>query len=103
MPSSLRASLSRIRFSEHSSPIPLHTAIQQASTFKPVLVVVGRSRRLAAEDHTAELTKILEVRGSGSAGQDVVSKTIGDVATAFIASACATAVVVLQAANVVVD
>ncbi|OJA12207.1 hypothetical protein AZE42_09565 [Rhizopogon vesiculosus] len=103
MPSSLRASLSRIRFSEHSSAMPLHTAIQQASTFKPVLVVVGRSRRLAAEDHTAELTKILGDRGSGNVGQDVVRKTIGDVATAFVASACATAVVVLQAANVVVD
>jgi hypothetical protein len=67
------------------------------------LVVVGRSRRLATEDHTAELHKILEERGSGSVGQDVVRKTIGDAATAFVASACATAVIVLQAANVSVD
>jgi hypothetical protein len=59
-------------------------------------VVVGCSRRLASEDHTAE-------RGSGSVGQDVVRKTIGDAATAFVASACATAVVVFQAANLVAD
>ncbi|KAG2120237.1 Sodium/hydrogen exchanger family-domain-containing protein [Suillus clintonianus] len=100
-PSSLRSALSRITFSEHSSPIPLHSAIQQASAHKPVLVVVGRSRRLAGEDHTLEVQKILEERGS--VGQDVVRKTIGDPATAFVASGCATAVVVLQASNVDVD
>ena len=99
LPSSLRAALSRIDFSEHSSPLPLHSAIHQASAHKPVLMVVGRSRRLAGEDHTSELGKILEERGS--VGQDVVRKTIGDAATAFVASGCATAVVVLQAADVI--
>ncbi|KAG1842534.1 Sodium/hydrogen exchanger family-domain-containing protein [Suillus subalutaceus] len=98
MPSSLSAALSRIKFSEHSSPLPLHSAIQLASVHKPVLVVVGRSRRLAGEDHTSELQQILEERGS--VGQDVIKKTIGDPATAFVASGCATAVVVLQASNV---
>lgn len=97
-PSSLSAALSRIKFSEYSSPSPLHHAIQLASAQKPVLVVVGRSRRLAGEDHTSELQQILEERGS--VGQDVISKTIGDPATAFVASGCATAVVVLQASNV---
>ncbi|KAG1736326.1 Sodium/hydrogen exchanger family-domain-containing protein [Suillus lakei] len=100
-PSSLSTALSRITFSEHSSPLPLHSAIQLASAHKPVLVVVGRSRRLAGEDHTLELQKIFEERGS--VGQDVVRKTIGDPATAFVASGCATAVVVLQASNVDTD
>ncbi|KAG0705818.1 Sodium/hydrogen exchanger family-domain-containing protein [Suillus ampliporus] len=99
--SSPPAALSRIKFSEHSSPIPLHSAIQKASAHKPVLVIVGRSRRLAGEDHTLELQNILEERGH--AGQDVVRKTIGDPATAFVAAGCATAVVVLQAANVGAD
>ncbi|KAG1868609.1 Sodium/hydrogen exchanger family-domain-containing protein [Suillus subluteus] len=98
IPSSLSAALSRIKFSEHSSPLPLHSAIQLASVHKPVLVVVGRSRRLAGEDHTSELPQILEEWGS--VGQDVIKKTIGDPATAFVASGCATAVVVLQASNV---
>ncbi|KAG1774485.1 Sodium/hydrogen exchanger family-domain-containing protein [Suillus placidus] len=100
-PSSLRAALSRIKFSEYSSPLPLHSAIQRAAAHKPVLVVVGRSRRLAGEDHTSEVQQILEERGS--VGQDIVRKTIGDPATAFVASGCAIAVVVLQASNVQVD
>ncbi|KAG2354750.1 Sodium/hydrogen exchanger family-domain-containing protein [Suillus spraguei] len=78
------AALSRIKFSDHSSPLPLHSAIQLASEHKPVLVVVGRSRRLAGEDHTSELQKILEERGC--VGQDVIRKTIGDPATAFVVS-----------------
>ncbi|KAG2341230.1 hypothetical protein BDR05DRAFT_936641 [Suillus weaverae] len=98
---SMRAALSRIQFSEHSSSIPLHSAIQQASARKPVLVVVGRSQRLGWDDHTLELESILKERGS--VGQEVVRRTIGDVATAFVASDCATAVVVLQAANVSAD
>lgn len=98
---SIRAALSRITFSEHSSSIPLHSAIQQASTLKPVLVVVGRSHHLESDDLTGELENILRERGS--VGQDDSRNTIGDAATAFVASGCATAVVVLQAANVSID
>jgi predicted glycoside hydrolase/deacetylase ChbG (UPF0249 family) len=98
---SIRAALSRITFSEHSSSIPLHSAIQQASTCKPALVVVGRSHRLRSDDLTQELENILKERGS--VGQDDSRSTIGDTATAFVASGCATAVVVLQAANVSAD
>lgn len=99
--SSIRAALSRITFSEHSSSIPLHSAIQQASTRKPVLIVVGRSHRLGSDDLTQELETILKERGR--MGQDDSRSTIGDAATAFIASGCATAVVVLQAAIVSAD
>lgn len=98
---SIHAALSRITFSEHSSSIPLHSAIQQASTRKPVLVVVGRSYRFGPIDLTQELEDILKERGS--LGQDDGRSTVGDVATAFVASGCATAVVVLQAANVSAD
>ncbi|KAG2354749.1 Sodium/hydrogen exchanger family-domain-containing protein [Suillus spraguei] len=98
---SIRAALSRITFSEHSSSMPLHSAIQQASTLKPVLVVVGRSHRLESDDLTGELENILRERGS--VGQDDSRNTIGDAATAFVASGCATAVVVLQAANASID
>ncbi|KAG2341209.1 hypothetical protein BDR05DRAFT_991066 [Suillus weaverae] len=94
---SIRAALTRITFSEHSSSMPLHSAIQQASTRKPVLVVVGRSHHLGSDDLTQELENILKERGS--VGQDDSRSTIGDVATALIVSDCATAMVVLQAAN----
>ncbi|KAG2048404.1 hypothetical protein BDR06DRAFT_781152 [Suillus hirtellus] len=93
---SIRAALSCITFSEHSSSIPLHSAIQQASMRKPVLVVVGRSHRFGSDDLTQELDNILNER-------DDDRKTIGNAATAFVASGCATAVVVLQAANVSTD
>ncbi|KAG1774484.1 Sodium/hydrogen exchanger family-domain-containing protein [Suillus placidus] len=98
---SIRAALSRITFSEHSSSMPLYSAIQQASTRKPVLVVVGRSHRLGSDDLTQELENILKERGN--VGQGDSRSTIGDVATAFVASGCATAMVVLQAANVSAD
>ncbi|KAG1852818.1 Sodium/hydrogen exchanger family-domain-containing protein [Suillus subalutaceus] len=98
---SIRVALSRITFSEHSSSMPLYSAIQQASTRKPVLVVVGRSHRLRSDDLTQELENILKERGS--VGQDDSRNTIGNAATAFVASGCATAVVVLQAANVSTD
>ncbi|KAG2120239.1 Sodium/hydrogen exchanger family-domain-containing protein [Suillus clintonianus] len=98
---SIRAALSRIRFSEHSSTTPLHSAIQLASTRKSVLVVVGRSPRFGSDDHMSELENILEERGS--VGQVDMRKTIGGAATAFFASGCATGVVVLQAANASTD
>ncbi|KAG2031748.1 Sodium/hydrogen exchanger family-domain-containing protein [Suillus americanus] len=98
---SIRVALSRITFSEHSSSMPLHSAIQQASTCKPVLVVVGRSHRLGSDDFTQELENILKERGS--VRQDDSRNTIGNAATAFVASGCATAVVMLQAANVSAD
>ncbi|KAG2101589.1 Sodium/hydrogen exchanger family-domain-containing protein [Suillus discolor] len=99
---SIRAALSCITFSEHSSSIPLHSAIQQASMRKPVLVVVGRSHRFGSDDLTQELDMILKERGSVEQDDDTRS-TIGNAATAFVASGCATAVVVLQAANVSTD
>ncbi|KAG1820860.1 Sodium/hydrogen exchanger family-domain-containing protein [Suillus subaureus] len=98
---SIRVALSRITFSEHSSSTPLCSAIQQASTHKPVLVVVGRSHRLGSDDLTQELENILKERGSVE--QDDSRSTIGNAATAFVASGCASAVVVLQAANVGTD
>jgi hypothetical protein len=81
--------------------MPLHAAIQQASTRKPVLVVVGRSHRTGSGDLTQELENILKEQGS--VGQDDSRNTIGDAATAFVASGYANAVVVLQAANVSTD
>ncbi|KAG1858710.1 Sodium/hydrogen exchanger family-domain-containing protein [Suillus tomentosus] len=94
----LRAALSRIDFTNLASPVPLHAAIQRASMYQRVLVVTGRSKRLAVEDHHAELKDLVEEHRV--VGHEVMSKTIGDVATAFVVSGCPSAVVVLQAANV---
>ncbi|KAG1858827.1 Sodium/hydrogen exchanger family-domain-containing protein [Suillus subluteus] len=98
IPGPLRAALSRINFTNLASPVPLHAAIQRASMCQRVLVVAGRSKRLAVENHHAELKDLVEEHRV--VGHEVTRKTIGDVATAFVVSGCATAMVVLQAANV---
>jgi len=61
-----------------------------------VLVVVGRSRRMAVEDHAKELKDLMhEYENVGSE----VKKTIGDVGAAFVVAGCGTGMVVLQAAH----
>jgi hypothetical protein len=101
---SLTSALSRIEFVELASPTPLHTLIQNATskleTFVEngarLLIVVGRSRRLAVEDHSQELKDLMN--SYGHVGSEV-KKTIGDVATGFVVSGCKAGIVVLQAAN----
>lgn len=61
-----------------------------------LLVVAGRSRRLAVEDHHRELKSITEEHSN--VGPEV-RKTVGDVATALVVSGCKAGIVVLQAAS----
>nr|GAT45742.1 predicted protein [Mycena chlorophos] len=88
---------------EISSPIPLHAAIHEVNAYAEahrqtrVLVVVGRSRRLAVENHNAELKQL--VGEYGSVGTDV-RKTMGDVASAFVTAGAGDGLVVLQAAKI---
>ncbi|KIK66083.1 hypothetical protein GYMLUDRAFT_218915 [Collybiopsis luxurians FD-317 M1] len=99
------AALSRMRFQELSSPFPLHGIIAEAnrlhsSSSKKIklLVIAGRSRRLAVEDHTKEVKKIMEEHHSHGLGTEV-RKTIGDVALAMLIAGCAQEVLVVQAVN----
>lgn len=64
------------------------------------MIIAGRSRRLAAENHHAELKGLIEEYGSVASE---VKKTVGDVASAFISTRSEASVVVLQAANASVD
>ncbi|KAH7927523.1 hypothetical protein BV22DRAFT_1084911 [Leucogyrophana mollusca] len=105
---SLRAALSRIEFAELHTPVPLQAVVQRASSLRNsmaeqstrLLVVSGRSRRVSVENQHQELKELME--DHRSVGPEVL-KTVGDVATAFVASRCATAMVVLQAANLPSD
>ncbi|KAG1843234.1 hypothetical protein C8R48DRAFT_837816 [Suillus tomentosus] len=81
IPGPLRPTFSWIDFTNLTSPVPLHAAIQRASMCQRVLVVTGRSKQLAVQDHRAELKDLVEV-----VGHEAMSKTIGGVATAFVAS-----------------
>lgn len=104
-PSSLLSNaLARIEFKDMATSTPLHAVVQEASALlgsliekrERLLVVVGRSRRLAVEDHHRELKLIIEEQIH--VGPEV-KKTVGDVATALVASSCKAGIVVLQAAG----
>lgn len=100
--------LSRIEWQSLSSSTPLRSAIELATTLENstadrrsrLLVITGRSRRLAAENHHAELKQLIDKHG-GVASE--VKKTVGDVASAFIVTGSKASIVVLQAANVADD
>ncbi|KAF7370520.1 Na-H-Exchanger domain-containing protein [Mycena sanguinolenta] len=103
---SMASAVSRIEFHERPSPIPLHAAINEVKRYEEtvsaearpprVLVIVGRSRRLAVENHAGELK---ELAGEyGSVGSEV-RKTMGDVASGFVIASAGSGLVVVQTAE----
>lgn len=99
----LRDALSRIHFSDAHTPAPVHAAIRRARTLREtsprLLIVAGRSRRLAKERHDAEMKRVMETCRSG-VGMEVMRRTIGDVGAAMVVAAgSASGVVVVQAAE----
>ncbi|QRW16338.1 potassium/sodium hyperpolarization-activated cyclic nucleotide-gated channel 4 [Rhizoctonia solani] len=107
----IQGALSRITFVEDESPTPLAGILKQCSnehdsavaSSKALLVVVGRGRRLAAESHTDELREIIAAsNASGTIGGEV-RRTVGDVATAFVATGAKASLFVLQASDNVGD
>ena len=63
---------------------------------RTLVVVVGRSRRLATESHQAELHQIVGERGL-IAGSNSVPRTLGDVGAALVASGTSASILVMQA------
>ena len=108
--------LSRVSFDTVHTPLPLHTLIDHisstATSLRPrgtsssakakFLVVCGRSRRLAVENHHAEIKTVMEEHGTANLGSEV-RKTVGDVAASIILSKCDTNVAVVQAAHAALD
>ena len=102
------AALDRIEWREVSTPTPLRAVVEHAAQLEDatgerksrLTVVVGRSRRLAVENHHAELKGLMDEHG-GVASE--VKKTVGDVAAAFIVTGSKASIVVMQAANVALD
>ncbi|KAH9035599.1 Sodium/hydrogen exchanger family-domain-containing protein [Lactarius hengduanensis] len=92
----LADALSRVTFEELASPTPLHAALRRAGTLERAIVVVGRSRRLAVEDHHAELCMLEEEHGAVRVD---VRKTVGDVGTAFVMAGVNATLLVMQASS----
>ena len=96
----VRAAMSRISFRNESAARPLHRMLELASsetsqTSKPLLVVAGRSRRMAVESHKRELQQLVTERGASLASE--VSNTLGDVASVFVVVGGNASLVVVQA------
>ena len=89
-------------FKEVASTTPLNSVLNlaaaesrhTANNWKSLIVVVGRSRRMASETHHAELKRVMsehthiptEVRG-----------TFGDVAAALVSAGTSTGLLIMQA------
>ncbi|KAH9948780.1 Sodium/hydrogen exchanger family-domain-containing protein [Amylocystis lapponica] len=95
----INGALARITFTERSSTQPLHAILEDAARAAQgparLLVVAGRSRRLAVTSHDAELRALFAERGASLAAD--VRKTLGEVATAFVAANTNGSLLVLQA------
>ena len=80
-----------VTFRQLESPNPLHETIGKMSSLlgggsqnKALLIVCGRSRRLAVESHEVELRRFATEYKATQTG--ALRKTVGDVATAFVVS-----------------
>ncbi|KAH0831858.1 Sodium/hydrogen exchanger family-domain-containing protein [Lanmaoa asiatica] len=97
----LRDVLSRIHFSDTHTPVPIHAAIRHARALREtsprLLIVAGRSRRLARESHHAEMKRVVETYCRPGVGVEVMRRTIGDVGAAMVSAGSASGVVVVQA------
>jgi|SRR6266850_7475379 len=96
----VRAAVSRISFRNESVVRPLHRMLELASseasrTSNPLLVVAGRSRRMAVDSHKRELDQLFTDRGASLPSE--VSNTFGDVASAFVVAGGNASLVVTQA------
>ncbi|KAG5635939.1 hypothetical protein H0H81_009624 [Sphagnurus paluster] len=98
------SALSRMTFSTATSSKPLHTMVDmvtnqvtRSTPARNVIVVAGRSRRMAVESHKAELQQLVAEAGA-SIGSSV-AKTVGDAGAALVASNTAASLLILQAAT----
>lgn len=68
---------------------------EPSRTSKPLLVVAGRSRRMAIESHARELKQLTSERNASLPSD--VAKTFGDVASAFVVAGSSASLIVTQA------
>lgn len=97
----LANALRRITFSHTNASTPLHSVLEATDRSisqheqSRILVVVGRSRRMAVDSHAVELQKLLTERNA-TVGSEVI-KTLGDIGAAYVAANTNASLLVLQA------
>lgn len=101
----LASALSRITFVTESSSTPLRrvtelvkeeAAESVAESSKTIIVLAGRSRRLAVESLSGELRKL--TADTASSISSSVPKTLGDIGAALVATNVNASLLILQAA-----
>jgi len=97
----LRSALSRIEFTNIPHTLPLHILVQHAKQLREgprrVLVVAGRSMRFFRADVVDEMKQLMEEQRCTGHESDMVRRTTGDVAAAFVFGASVNGVIVVQA------
>ncbi|KAI9467100.1 cation/H+ exchanger [Lactarius psammicola] len=95
----IRVALNRISFQRESTARPLHRMLELAGessqASRPLLVVAGRSRRMAVESHQRELHELVSERNTSLESE--VAKTFGDVASTFVVAGSNASLIVTQA------
>jgi len=95
----VHAALTRMSFQRESAARPLHKMLELVNkasrTSRPLLVVTGRSRRMAVESHQRELHELVSERNTSLESE--VAKTFGDVASAFVVAGSNVSLIVTQA------
>ncbi|KAJ6570990.1 Sodium/hydrogen exchanger family-domain-containing protein [Mycena vulgaris] len=96
------SALSRISFTKEESAQPLHKIVElvelesaKLSHGTNLLVMVGRSRRMAVESHAAEFQKL--IRSKGASIVSAIHRAVGDVGAALLTSGTGASLLVLQA------
>jgi hypothetical protein len=92
--------LSRMTFEELAGPDPLHAVLNRVRMLpRPVVVVVGRTRRPVVQDYHAELRALEAEHAAAAPVHSDVRKTIGDVGTAFVMAGIDANLLVMQASS----
>jgi len=103
--SSVTSALSRITFTTERTPTPLKTVIDHVTEEtaklasaggRTLIVLAGRSRRMAVENLSNELREIVSGMPGSTLGSSV-SKTLGDVGAALVATNANASLLVVQA------
>jgi ribulose-5-phosphate 4-epimerase/fuculose-1-phosphate aldolase len=97
--------IKHVTFTNLATPQPLHAAVDYVTEMlnpadsqskSRIYVVCGRARRLATDNTGPELQAFVQEHGATAAASEV-RKTIGDMATAFVAARTQVGLLVLQA------
>lgn len=78
--------------------------LQHSLGVEQILVILGRSRRMAVESHHSEMKSLLEEYGYGSGSGNAsiaqeVRKTVGDVGSSVLLSSVGVGLVVMQSGS----